>query len=386
MGNTLTAILPVIYEALDVVSRELVGFIPAVTRNSSVELAALNQTITYPIVPAITTENITPGATPADSGDQTIGSGSMTISKSKAAPIRWTGEEQKSLTVGDKPQLRNVMRDQFSQAFRVLCNEVEADLAALYAGASRAYGTAGTVPFGTAADLSDAAGVLKILDDNGAPRTDRHIVLGTTAMANVRGKQSVLFKVNEAGTEALLRQGIVGRLFGFDMHDSGQVPTKAASAASGAFTNNAGYAVGATSIVLAGSGSGSFAAGDVITFAGDSNKYVVTTGGTAVSGTIAIAQPGLRASIAASVTAITAGGAYAANMAFSRNAIHLVTRAPAMPDGGDDADDVMELSDPVSGLGFQVALYRQYRRIKYEVGLAWGVEMVKPEHAAILLG
>src|ERR1041385_3126344 len=115
MANTLTAVLPVIYEALDVVSRELVGFIPAVTRNSSLERAAKDQVITYPVVPTITGENITPGATPADSGDQTIGSGTITISKSRAFPIRWSGEEQKSLGNGDTPQLRNIIRDQFAQ-------------------------------------------------------------------------------------------------------------------------------------------------------------------------------------------------------------------------------------------------------------------------------
>lgn len=386
MANTLTAVLPILFEALDVVSRELVGFIPAVTRNSSLERAALNQVITYPVVPVVTGENITPGAAPAASGSQTIGSGSITISKSRAFPVLWNGEEQRSLSNGDKPQLRNIMRDQFAQAFRTACNEVETDLAALYAKASRAVGTATTAPFGTANDMTDAGNAFKVLDDNGAPRTDRHLVLGTTAMANIRGKQSVLFKVNEAGTEQLLRNGIVGRLFGFDIHDSGQVPTTVIGTASGAFTNAAGYAVGATSIVLAGSGSGSFTAGNVITFAGDTNKYVVTTGGTAVSGTITIAAPGLRGSIAAAVTAITMGSGFTANMAFSRNAIHLITRAPAMPEGGDDADDVMELQDPVSGLGFQVALYRQYRQVKYEIGLAWGVQMVKPEHSVILLG
>ena len=114
MANTLTAVLPTIYEALDVVSRELVGFIPAVTRNSSAERAAVSQNITYPVVPSITTENITPGASPASSGDQTIGSLTMTISKSKAAPIRWTGEEQRSLSVGDRPQIGNILRDPVS--------------------------------------------------------------------------------------------------------------------------------------------------------------------------------------------------------------------------------------------------------------------------------
>ncbi|MBE9933819.1 hypothetical protein HAX34_00495 [Escherichia coli] len=104
------------------------------------------------------------------------------------------------------------MADQFKQAFRALANEVEADLGALYFGASRAVGTAGTTPFGVKDDLSDAALARQVLEDNGAPTTDLQMVLGSTAIANLRGKQSVLFKVNESGTEQLLREGVLGRL------------------------------------------------------------------------------------------------------------------------------------------------------------------------------
>jgi len=390
MANTLTAVEPILYEALDVVSREIVGFIPAVSRDSNAERAAKGQTITYPVVPTISSENITPGVNPADSGDQTIGSGTMTISKAKAAPIRWNGEEQRYLSTGDSPQVRNILRDQFSQAFRVLVNEVESDLAALYKDAARAYGTAGTLPFNTANDMSDIAQLAAVLDEKGAPRAGRKLVLSTASIANLKGKQPGLFNVDAAGTAETLRDGFVGRLMGFDLYDSGQIGIHTAGTEASATTSNAGFAAGATTIALASAGTGTIVAGDVVEFATENAglKYVVKTGDTDVSngGNIVLNGSGLKYAIGAATRAITTSANYVPNLAFSSNAIQLVTRVPAMPEGGDSADDVTIIEDPVSGLVFQVAVYKQYRQVKYEVGLAWGVEMVKPDHAVILLG
>lgn len=377
-GNTLTGLIPTIFTALDTVSREQVGFIPSVSRNAKADAAAKGQSVTAPVAPPATTVDIEPGATAPDDGNQNIGNIEVKITKSKMAPVKWNGEEQ--LSLGPAGTYNTILADQFKQAFRALANEMDADLAALYYASSRAVGTAGKAPFGTAGDLSDAANARQVLSDNGSPTTDLQMVLGSSAIANLRGKQSVLFKVNESGTDSLLREGIVGRLEGFNIHESAHVKKRAASAAEGYLAN--GTKEEGDVLISIDTGTGAFAAGDVVTFAGDSNKYLIAA---ATATVITLASPGLRQALPDN-TEITAVDSFTANMAFDRNAFLLASRTPAMPQGGDTADDVMNVTDPVSGITYQVALYRQYRQVRYEVGLSWGVAPVKTEHSVLLLG
>ncbi len=378
IDELLTDVLPGIYTALDVVSREQVDFIPAVAKNVKADAAAKDQTVTAPVAPEAKTEDIVPGPSAPNTGDQNIGTVDVKITKSKMAPVKWNGEEQ--LALGPSGTYNTILADQFKQAFRALANEVEADLGALYFGASRAVGTAGTTPFGVKDDLSDAALARQVLEDNGAPTTDLQMVLGSTAIANLRGKQSVLFKVNESGTEQLLREGVLGRLEGFNIHSSAGVKRAPKVAATGYLVN--GEKKEGDVLISIDTGSGSISAGQIVTFAGDPNQYVVAA---ATSNLITLAAPGLRQDLADD-TAITVVGAFTANMAFDRNAFLLASRTPAMPEGGDNADDVMNVTDPISGITFQIALYRQYRQVRYEVGLAWGVSSVKPAHGCLILG
>jgi hypothetical protein len=395
MANTLTNLLPTIYDALDIVARELVGFIPAVTRNSTAERVTLNQNVTFPIAPAVTLSDITPGQLPPDDGDQTIGTSTLTITKSKYAPVRWSGEEQLGVSNTYPTNVQpTIMRDQFAQAMRALCNAVEADLfTAVNTGASRAFGSNGqtlptTAPFATASDLSDSAGVRRILDDNGTTQTDLHLVLGSAAMQNIRGKQAVLFRVNEAGTAELLRQGTIGMLEGFAIHNSAAV-VQVAAGTGAAYVTSGSSAAGTNTVVLA-TGSGTVLPGDIVKFAADTNNLYVVTAGISAPGTITLGTPGLKVTIPTG-NAMTIIAAHTPNFAFNRAAVQLVTRAPAMPVGPDGrpmdaADDVIEVVDPISGLAFQVAAYRLYRRIKYEVGLAWGVKTIKNDFVATLIG
>lgn len=383
-ANTLTGLIPTLYEGLDVVSRELVGFIPSVNRNTGVERAAVGQQVTWPVAPAMTSTPIVPAMAIPDPTNRDIGTGSMTITHSEAVDFGWNGEEQLGLShgIGHLP----IQADLFAQGLRTLTNMIEVQVGAnSYAQASRAVGVAGTTPF-SGDDLEDGALVRQVLDDNGAPPGERSLIINTSAGVKMR-KHTQLSKANEAGTTMTLRQGELLDLFGLSVKESAGVARHVAGTGDSATTDATGYAVGATSITLAAAGTGTIEAGDVISFAGDTTQYVVTEGAAAVSGaTIQIAAPGLMQAIPAAATAITVGANYAANMAFSRNAIGLAVRPPALPSGGDAAIDSTILVDPRSGLAFEVRLYPGYRMIRAEVGAAWGTEVIKPEHLAVLLG
>lgn len=384
MANTLTNLIPELYSNLDVVSRELVGLIPAVTLDPMASRAALNQTVRTFVAPAATASDITPGQQAPDTGDQTIGNGSLAITKARKVPIRWNGEEE--LSVGGAGfGAQQIRAQQIQQAFRTLANEMEADLAALHINASRAAGTAGTTPFGTAGDYTPASLARQILVDNGAGESDLHLVMNTSAGANIRGKQA---SVDESGTTSLLRQGVLQDVSGMMLRESAQIVTFTKGTGASATVNNAGYAVGATVLTLSSAGTGTILAGDVVTFAGDANQYVATSGDADVSGggTITIAAPGLRVAMSAATKAITVVASSARNMAFRRSAIVLATRMPALPADGDSAIDRTMVTDPRSGISFEISMYAQYRQIYWEVAAAWGVKMIKPEHCALLLG
>lgn len=379
--NSLTNLIGSLYKSLDVISRELVGAIPCVTLDADVARVAVGQLITSFNSPQSTASDIVPGMLPPDDGEQNFGSTSLTITKSRRVPFRWNGEQERALNVNGSGAgaLKNA---QMMQAMRTLVNEMEVDTYnAIRVAASRAYGTAGTAPF--ASGVGDSAQLRKLMDDNGAPGSDRCVIIDTTAGANLR-TNTQLTKANEAGSVMTLRSGELIDMHGFSFHESAAVRAVTKGTGASYTTNTAGYAVGATDITLI-TGTGTVLAGDTVTFTGDANKYAVVTG-VAAPGVISIGAPGLRQAIAASAVAMTVGATATASVAFNSSAIILATRAPALPENGDSAVDRITITDERSGISFEVAMYAQYRQMQYEISAAWGVKGIKANHTVQLLG
>jgi hypothetical protein len=386
MANTLSNLLPDAYKALDVVSRELTGFIPSVLRDPTADRIATGQSLRSFITPSNTAGgDVTPAMSLATAANQVVGNAAVTLSKSRFMPFSWTGGEEHAMDQG--PGSLNIQQDQIAQAIRALVNEMESDLAiAAYKGASRGISPNDTTLFKT--NLADAAQVRKILDDNGAAASGRSLVINTTAGASLRTLTN-LTKANEAGTTMTLRDGELLDLFNLSVKESAQVQTPAVGTAANAVLASTATTVGQTSFTLKAAGTGTIKAGDLVTIGvgGDTNKYVVTADVAAVSGaTLTIAAPGLLVAQGAAEHAVAVVASSARNVAFPNSAIILATRLPVTPKSGDIATSREVMTDPRTGISFEIVCWPGMDMNTYHVRASWGVKVLKPEHVALLLG
>lgn len=384
MANVLTNLAADIYVAADIVGRELVGMIPSVTINANgSDRVAKGDTVRSAFTrPATVNTTYAPSMTIPEGTDQTVDNKTLTLDTYASVQIPWTGEDMKHVDNG--VGFQTVFGDQIAQAMRAITNTIETSLwTAARAGASRAFGTAGTTPFGS--NFNEVAEVRQILVDNGCPINRQNTLVVNTLAGTKLRNLAQLQKVNEAGGPELLRQGTLLDLQGLFLKESA-APVAVTKGTGSAYETVGAFPVGSTSITVD-TGTGTILAGDVITFAGDTNKYVVNTALT--GGVVVIGAPGLRVA-AADNTVITVGNSATANLAFHKTAIELVMRPVAVPmmNGRrlDAAADSMTIQDPHSGLVFDITMYGGYQKAMIEIGTLYGQKAWKPNHIAQLLG
>jgi hypothetical protein len=335
-------------------------------------------TIEIPIPSAISASAVTPSYVPPD--DAGINPTKKTITLDQWYETAFFLNDKEVAETRD-----GFVNKQLSEAVRGLANNVDAAILALYTGVYGYGGTAGTPPFAT--DFSAFTTARAALASQLAPKNDRFCIINEDAEANALGLRAIQDASYRGGTDGL-REGEIGRVLGAMWAMDQNIPSHTAGTASGATTDNAGYAVGVKTITLASAGTGTILTGDIFTIAGDSQTYVVVTGDADVSGGgTVVFEPGLKVAIAASATAITLKATHVVNLLFQRDAFALAARPaePSDPLGIANAQR-KAIMDPVSGLSLALEVTRQHYRTRFAFSTLYGAQLIRPELAARIAG
>lgn len=377
MANTLTDLAADIYVAADVVGREQTGFIASVTQNAETTRAAKGDTVRAAFTPDLTANNVSESMTIPQGDDITVTNKTLSISNSRAVQIPFTGEDVRHLNNG--AGYETVYGDLIAQAMRTLTAEMELDLYQEAVGnAYLAFGASNASAFSS--DFDNLADARQALVKQGCPTDDISMVLSSAAAGAAR-KTDLVNKANIAGGDGMVRNGILLPFYGINIRETGQLNTTTnGSNADRQGTVDGNEAAGQTALTVA-DFTAALNSGEVITIAGDSNQYILSNA-TQTATALTINGSGLEVQ-GDNDAVITAQGAASAvfshNPVFHRRAIELAMRAPALPNGGDQADDAITIQDPTSGLVFEIRTYRGYRKSMIEVAAAWGVKAWKSD-------
>lgn len=212
--------------------------------------------------------------------------------------------------------------------------------------------------------LSDIGKLRKIMFDNKVPMRDRsmlnYMIDGNSELAFLNALSASGMQPNQQ--DQAVREGSIGRLFGFDTWANQNTPTHTsgvAADATGALTANA--AKGAPAISLGSiTADGTVRAGDSFSIAGDPQRYVFTANYTASGGAIAgaaIYPPLKQAATSGAVVTIFLGGAdKPQTLAFHRNFAALAT-APLSTLGNQLGARITTVSDPITNISLRSRIF-----------------------------
>jgi hypothetical protein len=274
-------------------------------------------------------------------------------------------------------QVQNgILPMQASEAIKAMANNIDQYIWGLTHGANGFYGyagVAGTTPFAT--DLSEYLSARQQADAQLMEQDENacFVVLDTFAKANALGTNAVQ-NASWRGDADAFRRGVIGTVLGAQWDYSQNVPIHTSGTASGATTDATGYATGLKTITLASAGTGSILVGDIITFAGDAQPYVITAGDASVAGGGTLSfEPGLKVAIPAGATAITVKASHRVNLLVHRDAIAFAM-APLKDSvalAGVSGNQAVAM-DPESGLALRLEVTRQHRQVQWAFDALYG--------------
>lgn len=381
MANTFTAAIPKIFAQGVLALREFAIMPRLVNTDFDNEVRQKGDTIDVIVPSAVPVTDVTPGHQPTAGTDSGPTKVSIPLSNWKEAAIFLNDKEIAEIVNGVKNQ-------QVSEAVKSLANNVDVAILALYKAIYGYAGTAGTTPFSTANDISDATNLRKVLNKQLAPLSPRRAVLDPDAEAMALGQRAFQDTSWRADAQGII-EGQIGRKMGFDWFMDQNVPRHVKGAAGTVLLDDTvARAVGLKTLHMDGFTTKA-SVGDVFTIAGDLQTYVVTAAtDLATTDSDVSFEPGLKVAIPAADgnEAVTFKASHVVNLGFHRDAFALAVRPLGTPDGFTGGSEILSATDPISGLALRLEVSRQHKQNKYSFDILYGVKCVRPELAARLAG
>jgi hypothetical protein len=295
-----------------------------------------------------------------------------------------TDKEQEEIVGG-------IQSRQTAEAVKALAQDINAFIFSRYTRVFGFVGTAGTTPF--ASDVTGATNARAQLNRQTVPLADRRLVLDVNAEANALALPAFA-QAQQIGSATTVIEGTIGRRYGFDVAMDQQVPTHVSTAlTAGAATANGAQAVNAGSTDGGRTGTVSIAkatnasplvAGDIISFAGDPNTYVVTANTNLIVGNTTVPiSPALQVAKTGG-EAVTLRASHVVNLAFHRDAFGFVSRP--LQTSSQNVAEMMSVADPISGVALRLEVVRQNKQTLFDFDVLYGAACVRPELAVRLAG
>lgn len=335
------------------------------------------------VPPTFTSRAVVPAATPPVSQGQPA---PTTVQ----VPLEYWQEVNFNLTERDINLLSN--NDAYvpmflANAASAIADDIATSLLAQYKGIYGYVGVAGTTPFGTS--TLEAQNAKLILTNQRCPKQMRNLVLDTTAYANATGLPAFQSAFNSGTTDTIV-EGEIGRKLGFNWYEDQNVQTHISTPlTAGAATINGTFAIGATTVNIAKATNASpLVQGDIISFAGDAQTYVVTANVTLVAGTTNVTiQPPLRVAKVGG-EAMSLRASHTVSLAFNPMAFAFASRPNAQLNLPElrTGKVVGTFVDDMTGVVLKLVIQDEYHQTGFYLSCLWGAKLVDPRLAARVAG
>lgn len=378
MPNVLDVLIPRVMAGSLRVLRERVVMTRLVTTDMGTLPAAKGSTIDFSSPAAQTMADVTPGVTAPTPASKTPTQIQMVLDQWKYTDFHMTDSD------ATKVQADAVfIPKQVEKCMQTIASTVNAYIWSMaYKGVYSAVGTVGTIPF-SSDSVAVATGARQKLAETLCPEGNRSVAIShlveATALACAPFRDA-----SQGGTASVVMEGVLGKRYGFDWYPDDQIPVHTAGTGSGYLVNNAsGLAVGATTAAVD-TGTGTLVVGDIITFAGHSQQYVISTAYAGGSGTIAF-NPPLVATVADNA-AITKVATHTVNLAFHKEAIVFASRPLAQAAYEQNLGQrSLTVRDPVTGLTIRLTVMRQWMQTAWAFDILYGAKLLYPEMACRII-